>query len=279
MNGLPFRNTWMDTLSSHITDLGIEISPLVRGTKVKTDFKVAAHCYLTYSIGYKAVYVPMDSEGNPTGGAVDLLAHQPPNANWENGFRPVDVSFDDCGRLFLSSDGTNGRGSSVVRIEYTENGKPDTAQPSLLPSTLPTFQVTELTSPPTFLTSNAPTSLPTSDPTTSTPSQSPSMENSLNPTDAVSSPPTVNPSTLPSGNPTNLPTSNPTTPQPSIAASWTPSNPPTPLPLKVTNATLCGDFNHTHPCEFSSSTRPFGGTESLQIFAFATVAMLWMTGR
>ena len=38
----------------------------------------------------------MDEEGNAAGDPVDLLAHQPPNAKWEDGFRPVDVDFDAC---------------------------------------------------------------------------------------------------------------------------------------------------------------------------------------
>ena len=67
--------------------------------------------------GYKLVYVPLDSDGNKLGEPVDLLAHVPPNARWDSGFRPVDVDFDECGRMLLSSDGTSGRGSNIVRIE------------------------------------------------------------------------------------------------------------------------------------------------------------------
>lgn len=67
--------------------------------------------------GYKLVYVPLDSDGNKLGEPVDLLAHIPPNAKWDDGFRPVDVDFDECGRLLLSSDGTGGRGAKIVRIE------------------------------------------------------------------------------------------------------------------------------------------------------------------
>ena len=70
--------------------------------------------------GYKVVCVPMDENGDVTIGTepIDFLAHMPPNANWEDGFRPVDVDFDSCGRLFVTSDGTKGRGAKVVRIEY-----------------------------------------------------------------------------------------------------------------------------------------------------------------
>ena len=69
--------------------------------------------------GYKVVYVEMDEEGNPTSTEpIDLLVHAPPNANWEDGFRPVDVAFDVCGRLLVTSDGTKGVGSKVIRIDY-----------------------------------------------------------------------------------------------------------------------------------------------------------------
>ena len=76
--------------------------------------------------GYKVVYVEMDESGNPIGDSpVDLLSHVPNNAQWESGFRPVDVDFDDCGRLLVSSDGTRDspqyRGSMIVRIEHTED--------------------------------------------------------------------------------------------------------------------------------------------------------------
>jgi len=68
--------------------------------------------------GYKVVYVKMDENGDAVGEPIDFLAHLPPNAKWEDGFRPVDVDFDSCGRLLVTSDGTRGRGSKVVRIEY-----------------------------------------------------------------------------------------------------------------------------------------------------------------
>ncbi|KAL7572386.1 hypothetical protein ACA910_021596 [Epithemia clementina (nom. ined.)] len=75
--------------------------------------------------GYKVVYVAMDANGRAQGEAQDFLAHEPPNARWENGFRPVDLAFDGCGRLLVSSDGTavggSREGSMVVRIEYQGN--------------------------------------------------------------------------------------------------------------------------------------------------------------
>ena len=70
--------------------------------------------------GYKVVYVEMDANGNVREGATaqDLLKHKPPSAQWPDGFRPVDVDFDDCGRLLVTSDGSGG--SKVVRISSKE---------------------------------------------------------------------------------------------------------------------------------------------------------------
>lgn len=68
--------------------------------------------------GYKVVYIAMDGNGEAVSSPVDLLAHQPPDANWEDGFRPVDVAFDACGRLIVTSDGTGDSGSKIVRIEW-----------------------------------------------------------------------------------------------------------------------------------------------------------------
>ena len=89
--------------------------------------------------GYKVVYVPMSAMGMVTGEPVDLLAHIAPNARWEDGFRPVDAAFDACGRLVVTSDGTRGRGSKVVRIDYQggitagtlPTSSPSTAVPSV----------------------------------------------------------------------------------------------------------------------------------------------------
>jgi len=78
--------------------------------------------------GYKVVYVQMDEKGDAIGEPIDILAHEPPNAQWEDGFRPVDVDFDRCGCLLVTSDGTRGQGSKVVRIEYLG---PDTDESSL----------------------------------------------------------------------------------------------------------------------------------------------------
>jgi hypothetical protein len=50
---------------------------------------------------------------------IDLLSHGGGGAQWTDGFRPVDVSFDACGRLLVSSNETAGRGSKIVRVEST----------------------------------------------------------------------------------------------------------------------------------------------------------------
>jgi len=73
----------------------------------------------------------MDENGEALGEPVDLLAHVAPNASWASGFRPVDVDFDSCGRLIVSSDGSRQdgayRGSGIVRVEY------QTLESSLVP--------------------------------------------------------------------------------------------------------------------------------------------------
>jgi hypothetical protein len=85
--------------------------------------------------GYKVVYVPMTAEGHVNASEpIDLLSHSSAGARWESGFRPVDVDFDACGRLLVTSDGTNGRGSMVVRIAYSGN---PTVGPSSEPSPNP----------------------------------------------------------------------------------------------------------------------------------------------
>jgi glucose/arabinose dehydrogenase len=74
--------------------------------------------------GYKVVYVPMNATTGQVAAddAIDLLAHggSSGGAQWPDGFRPVDVDFDECGRLLVSSDGTDGFGTKVVRIEYND---------------------------------------------------------------------------------------------------------------------------------------------------------------
>jgi len=80
--------------------------------------------------GYKVVYVQMDENGDAIGEPIDLLSHEPPNAQWEDGFRPVDVEFDICGRLLITSDGTQGNGSKVVRLESLRPEEKPTPTPN-----------------------------------------------------------------------------------------------------------------------------------------------------
>jgi len=72
--------------------------------------------------GYKVVSVPMTETGEVNASEpLDLLARASNNAKWNSGYRPVDVDFDECGRLLVTSDGSsNGKGSNVVRIAYGE---------------------------------------------------------------------------------------------------------------------------------------------------------------
>jgi glucose/arabinose dehydrogenase len=74
--------------------------------------------------GYKVVYVPVDIDGQVMGEAVDLLSYNGTGAKWSSGVRPVDVSFDLCGRLLVTSDGSKQKdgtyiGDMVIRIEAT----------------------------------------------------------------------------------------------------------------------------------------------------------------
>jgi glucose/arabinose dehydrogenase len=88
-------------------------------------------------VGYKVVYVAMDENGDAVGEPVDLLSHEPPRASWEDGFRPVDVDFDKCGRLLVSSDGSRDlgyRGSKIVRVE---SGTMPTPTPTPEPTRTP----------------------------------------------------------------------------------------------------------------------------------------------
>ena len=65
--------------------------------------------------GYKVVFVPMDSDGNPTHLPIDLFRHAGDGAKWPDpGIRPVDVQFDRCGRLYITEDKTG----SVIQVTY-----------------------------------------------------------------------------------------------------------------------------------------------------------------
>jgi len=71
--------------------------------------------------GYKVVRIDMRTNGLPSSNAkpVDFFSHWGTDAKWPSGLRPVDVKFDKCNRLLVSSDGTDGKGDGVILIEYT----------------------------------------------------------------------------------------------------------------------------------------------------------------
>ena len=74
--------------------------------------------------GYKVVRIPLDRPGgSPTGDVYDLLAYAGRTAKWPSGVRPVDVEFDQCGRLLVSDDGT----ASIFTISYIDEGTPSPA--------------------------------------------------------------------------------------------------------------------------------------------------------
>jgi len=85
------------------------------------------------------VHVPVTEDGTGVVGGIgadpiDLLKAEGSSAKWDDGFRPVDVSFDACGRLLVSSDGTKiddvNQGSKIVRIERTTREEPPTPAPN-----------------------------------------------------------------------------------------------------------------------------------------------------
>jgi hypothetical protein len=110
--------------------------------------------------GYKVVYAPMDSNGYALGDPVDLLTHKLPNANWEDGFWPVDIDFDDCGRLLVSSNGSNGQGLKIICLEY-QGGE---GSPAPTPTKMYHISSTGLNIP-----SNAPSKIPSNMPSTDEP--------------------------------------------------------------------------------------------------------------
>jgi glucose/arabinose dehydrogenase len=90
--------------------------------------------------GYKVVYVPMNEQGRLPQGeeARDLLYSEGGGATWSSGFRPVDVDFDACGRLIVTSDGSNGAGSEIVRVSYQASIAPTLSTATVTPGTSPT---------------------------------------------------------------------------------------------------------------------------------------------
>ena len=72
--------------------------------------------------GYKVVSLAMTPEGLPVEGAqpVNLCLIVATVQKWPSGMRPVDLTFDSCGRLLFTSDGTRAsgkyRGGMLVRF-------------------------------------------------------------------------------------------------------------------------------------------------------------------
>jgi len=80
--------------------------------------------------GYKVVRVPMGDDGYPINASddpIDIFYSSSSTAQWPSGLRPVDVKFDACGRLIVSSDGTRNPddsyyGQTIVTLYSTEQG-------------------------------------------------------------------------------------------------------------------------------------------------------------
>ena len=90
--------------------------------------------------GYKIVRIPFDAEtGMPSSAQPeDFMCFSGQHAKWTGrnlGIRPVDVAFDSCNRLLVSSDGTklqsDGRvyGGGVLLVSYREPSAPESPVP------------------------------------------------------------------------------------------------------------------------------------------------------
>jgi len=167
--------------------------------------------------GYKVVHVPVTEDGTGVVGGIgadpiDFLYAEGESAQWDDGFRPVDVSFDACGRLLVSSDGSQDDGylgSKIVRIQRTPQDEP--VGPTIAPSRTPI----ESTEPPS----------------TTSPTIAPALVASSSPRFMASGLPTTQQSTEPTETASGAPTlSLVPTPIASAAPSSAGSVPPT-LPL------------------------------------------------
>jgi glucose/arabinose dehydrogenase len=75
-------------------------------------------------VGYSVVYIPMPLTHDTIykNDPIPLLRYNSnETSTWDSDFRPVDVKFDDCGCLLVSSDGSKPKkyaGSKIVRIHY-----------------------------------------------------------------------------------------------------------------------------------------------------------------
>jgi len=146
--------------------------------------------------GYKVVRLPITEDGTGVVGGIgadpiDLLKHEGSEARWADGFRPVDVSFDQCGRLLVSSDGSRNigdyAGSKIVRIESTA------ALPSPAPAAVAPFTVApseeadpSMTTPDSTSSSEVPTEAPIEAPGSTLSSSSSPEEPAVAPTTTTS---------------------------------------------------------------------------------------------
>ena len=88
-------------------------------------FFTYCHSLFTYlprdvPTGYKVVRVPIVDGSPSVDQPIDFLWHDGSDAKWPSGIRPVDVKFDKCNRLLVSTDGTNGNGDGVIIIAYDQ---------------------------------------------------------------------------------------------------------------------------------------------------------------
>ena len=89
--------------------------------------------------GYKVVRVKMTSDGRAAAGVAteveNLLWHGEgaDDAAWPTGFRPVDLKFDACGRLVVTSDGTDCNGGAIVVITQKQHGMREEGGGSIVP--------------------------------------------------------------------------------------------------------------------------------------------------
>mmetsp|Transcript_10091 Transcript_10091/g.24707 ORF Transcript_10091/g.24707 Transcript_10091/m.24707 type:complete len:561 (+) Transcript_10091:270-1952(+) len=164
--------------------------------------------------GYKVVFVPFDTEGNPTALPIDLFRHGGNGAKWPDRLRPVDVQFDSCGRLFVTEDGTG----TVIKITYGGRSTDDfvTIQTDVADgASCTTFQ------PPTQTPSKAPTHSPETPPTATSFLPLPADSTASTPSSSEATPTFSSQNNPPTKMPTAFP--KPSPPASTIAPTSSPS--------------------------------------------------------
>ncbi|KAL7547177.1 hypothetical protein ACHAWF_010497 [Thalassiosira exigua] len=209
--------------------------------------------------GYKVVFVPFDSQGNPTSLPIDLLRHAGDGAKWpNNGLRPVDVQFDSCGRLYVTSDGTG----SVIQIMYN-GGYSDEFMPTNVEvddgASCSPFQMPvglEASLKPSLQPSLEPSSGPSVEPSLGPSlglSVEPSSEPSLEPSVEPSLEPSLGLSVEPSSEPSLEPSSGPSTKLPTSSQFYSPSH-PTQVPSELADPEIVG--SSTNDSTIPSPAKP-----------------------